>query len=93
MKEARHSFLTLSVFITISLTIYSWALHTLAQEENRLVQSCAILNEKKALIETSNEKMREKLRNIKDPSCEEFLLRHYLGLCPRDALEIRFEDE
>lgn len=92
MKELRASFFTLSFFCILALLVYSWALHSLAQEEKRLLSSCDRLTTKLSLIQESNEYLKEKLSNVKDPSCEEYLLRHHLGLCPKDALEIHFED-
>lgn len=90
MKELRNSFFTLSIFITLSLLVYSWALHTLAQEESRLLSSCDRLSAKLSLVQKENDLFKEKLSNVKDPSCEEYMLRCYLGLCPRDALEVHF---
>lgn len=92
MKELRTSFFTLSIVITASLCIYSWALNSLAQEESRLLSACNVLSTKLTLIQKENELVKEKISNVKDPSCEEYMLRHYLGLCPRGALEVRFEE-
>lgn len=92
MKELRRSFFVLSLVCTIALFVYSWALNRLAQEETRLISSCDLLSAKLERTEQENALLKEKLSNVNDPSCEEYMLRHYLGLCPRNALEVHFEE-
>lgn len=83
----------LSFLASVCLLFYSWALHTLSLEEEVLRTKCTSLEHKLASVENQNTLLREKLCSVRDPSGEEYMLRNYLGLCPRTGLQIRIEEK
>lgn len=90
MNDLRTSIFPLFILISVALAFYSWALHSLTLEEDALIKKCASLETRLVQLEQDNLHLKEKLCHIQDPSGQEYMLRHYLGLCPRSALLIRF---
>ena len=92
MKEIKRSLFSFLSLVTLSLLFYSWAMNRLSQEEELLLQSCVVLQEKLDRLEQNNHLLKEKISSVGDPSGEDYLLRKELGLCPKNGKRVQFTE-